>query len=324
MVGLVSTFYLAVLLGRVFMLHWGGPENLESFVLPNEINWKYNESQFQGGQSIRKYHWGSYRPDGYDKYKIFSQPNFLDWVKNSDFNKVLDRQVEKLDTVWYFAEKLWDNRFLKKRAKELGIPGVVFNHPYAMIGCAMKFLFKKTKFLMKEFGKIRTILKSRERPYIGIHIRTSDHHWGSTNRHSYRTHSPKRVFLCAQRVEKALHKKYPKLKNRPLTWILAADNLKLKQSAQKEYPSNVVTSNILPRHLDINGQDYQDILRDIFMDQLLLLECDYFLPTFDSTFSYVVLGLKPFSVKSFVFGENCVLNERMVTLVDVKKKQKKV
>ncbi|KAK3708849.1 hypothetical protein QZH41_016280 [Actinostola sp. cb2023] len=315
MVGLVSTFYLAVLLGRVFMLHWGGPEHLESFLLPNEIDWRYNESQFQGGESIRTYHWGSYRPGGYDKYKVFSQPNFLNWIKESDLNVVLDRQVEKLDTVWYYAERLWDNRLLKKRAKELGLPGIAANHPYAMIGCAMKFLFKKTKHLMKEFDKTRKILKHRERPYIGIHIRTSDHQWGSTNRYSYRTRAPKRVFLCAERVEKALQKKYPQFRNKPLTWVLAADNKKLKQWAQNEYPSNVVTSNINPRHLDLNGEDFQSVLRDLLMDQLLLLQCDYFLPTWDSTFSYMIIGMKPLSTKNFVFGENCVLNEKAVALV---------
>lgn len=235
-------------------------------------------------------------------------------IKEIDPQILFDHQVIKLNAIWYLAESFWENRVLKKRAKELELPPVLVTYPYAMIGCAMRFLFKKSRHLMKEFRKEKAKLGPRGRPMIGIHLRTNDLHWGSTNQKSRRTQTPERVFLCAQRVEKAIKKKFISLRKKTFTWFLAADDKNLKLRAQSEYPSNVVTLDIKPRHLDINGKDYQDILRDLLMDQLMLLECDYFLPTWDSTFSYVVLGLKQFSVKNFVFGEKCPLDEKGIAL----------
>lgn len=295
------------------MVHWGGPEKFETFLLPNQIDWTYDESKFEG-LSIRSHYWGASKPGGYDRYKIRTEANIKKMIKEMEPGSLFDHQVVKLNAIWYYAESLWSNRELKKRAKELELPPDLVTYPYAMIGCAMKFLFKKSKYLMKEFSKEKSRIGPRERPMIGIHLRTNDLHWGSTNQRSRRTRAPDRVFLCAQRVEKALRKKFISLRKKTFTWFLAADDKNLKLRAQSQFPSNVVTLDIKPRHLDINGKDFQDVLRDLLMDQLMLLECDYFLPTWDSTFSYVVLGLKPFSVKNFVFGENCPLDEQGIAL----------
>lgn len=66
MVGLISTFYLSILLDRIFLMHWGGPEKFETFLLPNQIDWTYDESKFEG-LSVGSHYWGPSKPGGYDK-----------------------------------------------------------------------------------------------------------------------------------------------------------------------------------------------------------------------------------------------------------------
>lgn len=320
MIGLVSVFYLAVLLNRTFMIHWGGPELLETYLQPNKIDWTYNEFKFKEMKS-RKGYWGLERIAGYDHFHAAREGKFLSWSQGVNFNSYLNFPVENLATIWYFADKLWDNPHLKTRAKEIGLPMKKNSYPYSMIGCAMNFLFKKSKTLMREFNKVKSELDTkRDGPLIGIHLRTSDYQFGSNNPLSVRTKDTKRVFVCAERVEKALQHKFFNLRKKKFTWVLAVDNIDLKKQALKDYPDKLVTLNIVPKHLDVSKSGHQEIFRDLLMDQLMLVECDFFILTSSSTFSTVILGLRQFSVNSFVSGEKCELDKEKVTLAPEQRK----
>ena len=293
------------------MIHWGGPELIETYLLPNKIDWTYNELKFKGLKS-RKYYWGLETVPGYDTHLTAREGNFLRWSQGVNYRTYLNFQVEKVATIWYFADKLWNNAHLKTRAKELGLPVNKEEYPYAMIGCAMKFLFKKSKVLTREFRKVKTALKQKGRPFIGIHIRSSDYQFGSNNPQSVRTHDTSRVFACAERVEKALRRKYFRYRKANFTWLLAADNKDIKTKALRDFPSRLVTLDIVPRHFDLSKTGHQDIFKDVLIDQLMILESDFFILTSGSTFSYTILGLRQFPLNSFVYGEKCELNEEKI------------
>jgi hypothetical protein len=305
MVGIVSLFYLAMLTNRIFLIHWEGPGKLENFLEPKEVNWTYNKHLLKE-LKLRRTYWGVGGPPAqYDDSRIEEYPMFSNWTENVNFNVVLDKDVESIGTIWYFAEKIWKNPSLYKRAKELGLPPDKPEFPFAMLGCGMDFLFKKSPYLEKELTRARGYLSGRPRPYIGIHIRTSDHHWGDNNPYSVRTKDPERVLKCAQRVETIIQAK-KRVDKRAITWFLAADNSRIKDTWQKRLPLNVVTLKVSPMHLEHSAD--KTAFRDTLVDIFLLSECDYFIASWDSTFSYVALGLRKFSTKSFTYGERCQFN----------------
>ncbi|EDO39487.1 predicted protein [Nematostella vectensis] len=313
MAGLVSTFYLAILLNRTFLIHWGGPELLDSLLEPNMIDWRYDKRKINGVPERTSY-WGIERIEGYDRYQLFRlESGFHHWVQHVNFIQYFDLNVEHVETLWYYAYQLWDNPTLRKQAMDYGIPLRRNDYPYGLAGCAMNFLFKKSKALRRDFAKVKSSIKIN-RPMIGIHIRTSDHHFGSDNPNSYRTRDPLRVFECAKRVESALKRKNAQLKNVQFTWFLAADDKKLKDQALRLFPNKVVTLRLTPMHLDLIEKNYQQALHDLLLDKLMLLECDFLIGTTSSTFTNIALGTRQFPSKSFVYGERCELDEKAVAL----------
>ncbi|XP_032221833.2 uncharacterized protein LOC116604074 isoform X2 [Nematostella vectensis] len=314
MSALVSTFFLAVLLNRTFLIHWGGPEELEKLLEPHMIDWRYDERIVKSLYG-RKTYWGLERIGGYGRRKIFrwQESQFQSWIKHVNFTEYFDRPVEQVETIWYFANQLWSNPILKKYAMSLGVGIWRHDYPYALTGCAFSFLFKKSKSLRDDFKKAKREIRLH-RPIIGIHIITSDHHFGSRNPYSVRTRDPLKVFDCAQRVEDALKKKYSELKVANFTWFLAADNKKVKDQAVDIYPRKVSTLQLTPRHLDLSQSDHQQVLRDLLLDQLMLLECDFLIGTEGSTFTSVAQGTRLFPKRSFVYGEKCKLDAENVAI----------
>lgn len=311
---IASLFYLSVLTNRVFLIHWGGPDKLENFLQPNKIKWTYNERLLQDLEICRRY-WGVWGPtQEYDHSRIEEYPMFLNWTRKENFDVVLDHDVEAIGTIWYFADQILRNPHLSKRAEELGLPPVQSDFPFAMIGCALDFLFKKSAFVENKLTLAREKLSVRGRPYIGIHIRTSDHHFGDPNPYSIRTRNPERVLQCAQIVQSHMQAK-TSIGKRPITWFLAADDVKVKDKWAKKFPSNVFTLQITPQHLEHSGRS-RIAFRDILIDIFLLSESDYFIASWDSTFSYVAMGMRGFSTKSFTYGERCHINETGVELAD--------
>ncbi|XP_031571927.1 uncharacterized protein LOC116306040 [Actinia tenebrosa] len=303
-----------MLTNRVFLINWGGPGNLETFLQPNTINWTYDGRLLQNVKMHRKY-WGVSGPEpGYDESRLEEYPKFLNWVEKKNFDVFLKEDVEAIGTIWYFADQIWKNPHLSKRAKELGLPPAQDDFPFSMLGCAMDFLFNRSVFVDNKLALARKELGVRSRPYIGIHIRTSDHHFGSSNPHSIRTKNPKRVLECAQRVQTIIQAK-KSVGKRPITWFLAADDAKLKNNWTKELPLNVFSLKMNPQHLEYSGKDSTAFL-DVLVDIFLLSESDYFIATWDSTFSYVVMGIRGFSTKSFTYGERCNINETSLELAE--------
>lgn len=311
---IVSLFYLAMLTNRVFLIHWGGPEKLENFLQPNTINWTYDERLLQDFKRHQRY-WGVWSsPQGYDDSRIEEYPKFLNWTKKENFDVILNQDVESIGTIWYFADQIWKNPHLAKRAEEMGLPPVQSDFPFAMLGCGMDFLFKKSAFVENKLSQARKNLMIRPRPYIGIHIRTSDYHFGDPNPYSIRTKNPERVLECAERVQTLIQAK-KSIGKRPITWFLAADDVKIKQKWVKKFPLNVFSLKMTPQHFEYSGGDtiaFCYALVDIF----LLSESDYFIGSWDSTFTHVAIGIRGFSTKSLTYGERCHINQTGVELAN--------
>ncbi|XP_032221087.1 uncharacterized protein LOC116603645 [Nematostella vectensis] len=312
LLGLVSVFYLSVLMNRTFLIHWGGPENFQDYFRPNQINWIYDKTRI-AGLSARSTYFGVNSVPDYDRYSALKMKDFHNWVQKTRMEHYFDRPVEKIGVIWYFANILRNNPHLNKLARDAGIPEPRDEFPYGMLGCAMQFLFKKSLALQREYSKAYEAFGSRPRPILGIHIRTSDHHFGSFNDFSYRTRNPRRVFACARQVEAIIKRKGLVTQKQAVTWFLAADDVKLKRQALKDYPDHVITLDIEPRHLEYSNSA-DAVFMDLLVDFLLLLECDYFIGTRMSTYSSAVLGTRQFSTQSFVYGEPCELNQNALEL----------
>lgn len=281
-----------MLTNRVFLIYWGGPDKLENFLQPNKISWTYNEKLFQGSK-MHESNWGG------------TPSKILEWVEKENFHIFLKQDVEAVGTLSYFAPHIWKNPHHSQRAEELGLPRPVqSDFPYAMIGCAMEFLFKKSAFVEDKLTQARKNLAAR--PYIGIHLRTSDTPFGVDIADRVKTKNPENVIKCAQRVE-TLIQANKSVEKRPVTWFLAADDVKIKKKWMKRFPSKLFSLRMTPQHIDISKVDTTGI-RDALVDIFLLSESDYFISSLHSSFSYVAIGIKGFSVKSFTYGERCHIN----------------
>ncbi|XP_020901429.1 alpha-(1,6)-fucosyltransferase-like, partial [Exaiptasia diaphana] len=202
-----------------------------------------------------------------------------------------------------FADQLRKNPFLKKHAEKKGIP----SSPLDFFGCMFHFLFRKNTAMLHALQEAKSYLGIKP-PLLGIHIRTSDLHWGNTNKHSYRSHNSTLFFLCAREQNKLIHEKVNS--SLDLKWFLAADDKEVKTTAKHKYPKEVITLDIIPRHLDFVRQNNDLFIRDILLDIFLLAECDYLLLTSGSSFSRLAAAIgfhDKFSVTTD--GEHCQVNQ---------------
>ena len=300
MQGLVSLFYLAMLTNRTFLIHWGGPGKLEEYLEPNQINWS---SPLENVGTFRKTYWGAWGPPpGYTESRIESKTQFQNWTSYADFDAYLDR-LDAIGTIWSFSEYLWTNPFLSERARLLGIP----TSPWKMLGCAFHFLFKQSRAMKAAMKEARNSL-SRQPPFLGIHIRTSDHHFGDPNEQSYRSRNTSSFFVCALRQSTLIRDKVnPKLKR--LQWFLAADDQAVKAMAKKKYPDEVVTLDFRPKHTEyISGPDEGTVVRDVLIDVFLLAESSYLLLTSKSSLSTLAAAVGLHNEETTADGERCLVS----------------
>ena len=184
----MSLFFLALLTDRVFLINWIGPGKIADYLEPNQINWDLPLSKFG---SFCKHYWGVSGPPGdYDDSTITSEEAFSKWSLEVDLQSKLQSRFEAVGTIFYFVEELRKNLYLKNQADAKGLP----SSPSQLFGCGFHFLFKKGRAMLQALKQARLSL-GRKPPLLGIHVRTSDHHWGSTNKFSYRSHNTTLFFL---------------------------------------------------------------------------------------------------------------------------------
>jgi len=297
---MISLLYLAMLTNRTFTIHWGGPEKLEEYLEPNQVAWSI---PIHSLGHFRKTYWGAWGPpSGYVTSRIESKEDFYNWTSHADFEGTLGH-LDAIGTIWSFSEYLWTNPFLSERARQLGIP----DSPRTMLGCAFHFLFKQTGTMKTVLDEARVSL-ARQSPLLGIHIRTSDHHFGVSNPHSYRSRNTSSFFVCALRQSTFIRDYIgPKLTN--LKWFLAADDQAVKDMANKRYSHEIVTLGFKPKHIEYTyGADADTVLRDVLTDVFLLAESNFLLLTPKSSLSRLVAAVGLHSEDTIADGELCLVN----------------
>jgi len=296
--GIVSLFYLAMLTNRTFLIHWGGPGKLEDYLEPNQVAWSL---PLNSVGNFRKTYWGVYGPpSGYDMSRIEPEEEFINWTTHADFDGTLSH-LDAIGTIWSFSQNLWTNPFLGERARQLGIP----DSPRKMLGCAFHFLFKQTGSMKTVLNKARASL-ARQSPLLGIHIRTSDHHFGVSNPHSYRSRNTSSFFVCAIR-QSTFIRDYINPKLTKLKWFLAADDQAVKNMAIKKYRHKIVTLGIKPRHLEYD-RTKDTVLRDVLTDAFLLAESNFLILTSTSSLSILVAAVGLHGEETIADGELCLVN----------------
>ena len=314
---IASLLFLSVLTKRAFLIEWDVDVHvpLEFYLLPNAIAWNYSVDNLQI-LDTRTHFWGLRRQpivsNRTDVIKIAdTKEDFISWLQNTDFQTHFDRRVEKVVGSWYFAEDLWQNKFLKKRALELGISSDRSN--LSLIGCAFDFLFQKSRQLQARLDVAKTSLGlTRQAPKIGLHVRMGDIFLGYLTI-QYIDIDYKDFFDCAQVLTETLTRRNRDVfRKEDVRWFLATDDNKVKTYALKNYPVNAVTQIITPQHIKrlrkLTHSESVEVMYDVLVDHFLLSECDFLILTGKSTFGKTAAGLMFHSKATFTFNaKGCTL-----------------
>ena len=308
---MVSLFYFAILTDRAFLIHFKGPEPLERFLAPKNINWTFPIPHLE----TRKHSWKN------NHNNINSKLALEGWLtKNASAALQLmekenflyfDKPVEIVASNIYFANgAMQKNKYLMQRAQDMEIsPLLPGSQRYAMIGCAFDVLFSPTPRLRDTLQNTRKKLRENSAFVIGIHIRLGDKEFGRNFTRVSETDFPK-YFWCAAEVERKLFNLDGRKHAR---WFLAADSLLVKDYARKHFAEKVITTEDKPQHLDLfkNGEKppSDEGMMGVLHDHFMLAECD-FLVLSESSFSRTAVGVGMRSSKTYTFGENCSLESK--------------
>lgn len=289
---IASLLLLAVLTNRVFLIDWTGTGiSLQDYFTPNKINWNIT------AKNGRRNYWGVHRGKNtlaarrpFERLRDFKQ-----FIVDTDFDVYLDKKVEVVTTMWYFAGYLKNNMYHKRKLAEMQLG----NRRFSWIGCAVDFLFTKTKYLEDRFQHARKSLgMGLGEPFIGVHIRIGDKAFGKvTKKSGTRTKDYMKLINCSFSFKKVIISQNPRL---PVRIFLATDDVILKRSLQERF-RDIQTVNIIVEHIN---KPSKEGMMGTLLDHLLLAECD-FLVLSSSTFGKTAAGMTLHSAKSYVFGERC-------------------
>lgn len=296
--GIASLLFLSILAKRALLIEWNVDEELplEFYLSPKNIAWNYSVKEL-GELNTRRHLWAKRikpRTNRSDVLKIAdTKEEFSAWVQKTNFQTYFDRPIEKVIGMWYYAEDLWKNKFLKESALELGISSERFSH--SLVGCAFDFLFQKSPELQARLDAAKISLGlTRRAPKLGLHIRMGDMSLGKSLQ--YNDVNYKDFFDRADALSQALARQNPGVfKEKDVRWFLATDDTAVKKYALKNYAINVVTQMITPQHIkglhNLEHSESVESMFDIIVDHFLLSECDFLVLSHASTFGRTAAGI---------------------------------
>ena len=305
MQGLLSVFYLAMLLNRTFLINWGPPGRLINHLEPNQINWSVPLKDIGSFETGREY-WGCCvrRRRGYTRLRKENKRTFHEWTINNNFEDYFEERLVAVGTIWHFAEMLVRNPVFKDRARDLGIPKTYST----LYGCAFHYIFQQSTRMKAVLKDARKSL-SRQFPLLGLHVRTNDYHFGHGTKGSFRSHNTSSFFVCAVRLSKIIR---DNIKPPPtnLKWFLAVDDTAVKSMARAKYPNDIVTLNFSPKHFAYSGNKLGDtVISEVLADLFLLAESAYLIITPKSSLSRLIVSIGLHNEGSTGDGEICVVNK---------------
>lgn len=301
---ITSLFYLAVITGRAFLIHWNTTAPISDYLRPKRVKWDFPISRLQ--HLKKNYHyWGKGDHELVNKDSQRSPVNFnlfRHWVEGTDLESYLDSPLEIVTSLWYFAPSFRQHKFAERLANEIGLK--VRGHRYSLVGCAFDFLFKRTPAFERTLSAARDSLNFKpDLPRIGIHIRMGDANSFQSESSDQRTSDFKSFFSCAKQLEKAVVKLNSSFSQGDIKWFLATDNEDVKQYALRMYPNKVESLSVKLEHINVHEPSFEG-MQGVLLDHSLLSECD-FLVLSDSSFSKTALGMNFHSLEHSTFGEKC-------------------
>ena len=276
---LFSSFHLAVVAKRAFIIDCQRPSPLERYLAPNFIKWNFAINST--GLSVR------YQNPG-------SQKLGSGW-KDTDFDVYFNHSVE---VIYNFRGNFYEK--LKANPK-YNLPP--WPNRYLLLGCSFHFLFRKSDYLENNLKQERETLGFNENIVIGIHIRHGDTAFGlqGGDVRIRKIEDTDHYFACAEKIDKRIQEKY---NTRKVIWFLATDSVEIKYYAKKKYPEKVRQLDRPIEHIARPRKGNEDAGHlSMFLDYFLLQQSDFRLFTTMSTFpdsiSILTLGYANVGVSSY-------------------------
>jgi len=251
LIGIVSSFYVALLMGRVFLIDSTIPVELESMLEPNMIDWRYKAQEHKlKSLSYAKEH----------LITLWDRRTYLE----DEFTSKYTASVQHLKINQRLYLSMSQNANYKSKIKELGLDRMASFH---IFGCLFHYLFKPSPVLsdfIREFQDSVFFNNLNQRtPVIGMQIRTGS---GVGEHARIETEEIQKFWNCG----KILLDKYPNSRI-----LLTTDNRILKQQAATIFKDRVVIIDLPIGHVDKVGRGNHQALRNAIAELLLLSMCDH-------------------------------------------------
>jgi len=284
LVGIISTFYMALLTNRIFLIDSEMPVDLENILSPNKIDWRFAvrrnsiedlPSEFQVWMVMNE-----------DKRKLFLE---------DDFRLKLGKQVEYVRANERLYTSLHKNPRFQQRREELGLDRMSTFHVF---GCLYHYLFKPSpklrNFIQDFYNSVFLNNLNQRTPVIGMQIRT-----GTALGEHLRMTRPELELMwkCGRKL----------LDNHPHSrLLLTTDSPMVKDEAKSLFKDQLVELDLPVQHIDKVSMGDEMTLRNTVAELLLLSMCDHFVIS-RSNFGEVATMMN-FKPRFKIPLDNCDLN----------------
>ncbi|CAI5478404.1 unnamed protein product [Closterium sp. Yama58-4] len=297
LIGLVSSFLLCLLQDRILIVDY--PWMLHAFE-PNHIDWRLGDDvpmnparPFPPGPRDRR------RRGGGDPNEVQEGEVLRVNLHNRDLPSNVTEFFERMRAARNI--RLMWNRGLLVRLYEEDGPWWHELHRRGLrlpsaFGCILRYLIMPTpavRHMVRE-GIVRLTYPGTAS--ICIHVRTSDISTWEQPKVGERVKPRKenvkrllkgsqRLFACAQKLEDYWYSS--DAPGMAVKWVLMSSSLGLKQAAQRKYGSKVMTTDIQPLHIELQGfsdEERAEAFRSTVAEWLLFTHCNHFVFT-ESGFS---------------------------------------
>ena len=256
LVGIVSTFYMALLTNRVFLIQFEQPVELEKILAPNMIDWRFG---------VREHHIRDL-PSEDQRWMMLGYQKRRALFLEGDFTLKMEKQVQYVRSNERLYTHLHNNPLYKKRREELGLDRMSSFH---IFGCLYQYLFKPSVTLynfIQDFYNSAFLNSLNQRiPVIGMQIRT-----GTALGEHQRITRPElqTMWDCAQKL----------LQHHPNSRILlTTDSSLIKDEAKSLFKEQLIEMDLPVQHIDKVPIGDEISLRNTVAELVLLSMCDHFI-----------------------------------------------
>jgi hypothetical protein len=271
--GIATTFMIALLTDRVFLINWVHPAPITDILVPNAIDWEYQKDEL---------------PEG---LKYFNHPMMNTYTMNTDFLNVnfekyyLNEEAENSEDtiiVTKFNEllPLFHSPSNRNKLQQLGLWQM---DEHAFLGCIVEYLFRPSTAVVSEmmqFYKKNAI--QIDTPMIGIQARLGG---GTIEEDVTPMFKNQKWFeLCAHNLTTRIESYQKQLqvdvnplqvqKNVPkflVRWFITTDNDSFKENIKTKYQKRFLDLGRQIRHIDHHKDPKGQI--NTFVEELILQQC---------------------------------------------------